>query len=222
MGRGFKSHPPYRVRPAIRDLTRGFVPVSPSASYGERFQDPAVGHLASALNALGIDPEHHAAHGRPARRHETLWNTIPSPIMIQIMTRPEIRLRQLQPADIEAVHSWAGLPEVCRYQAWGPNSLPQTRAFVEEAAAAWHVEPQTRFTYAALLHNEVIGMGEFHIRNVTHAQGPPSLGQWPGHRHRPATTAHRFPPTRHAPRLRHLRPPKHRLRGRPEQTRDDV
>ncbi|MBB2745795.1 UNVERIFIED_ORG: RimJ/RimL family protein N-acetyltransferase [Microbispora rosea subsp. rosea] len=91
--------------------------------------------------------------------------------MIQIMTRPEIRLRQLQPADIEAVHSWAGLPEVCRYQAWGPNSLPQTRAFVEEAAAAWHVEPQTRFTYAALLHNEVIGMGEFHIRNVTHAQG---------------------------------------------------
>ncbi|MEV4320911.1 GNAT family protein [Microbispora rosea] len=87
------------------------------------------------------------------------------------MTCFEPRLRRLAPTDVAAVHSWAGLPEVCRYQAWGPNSLAQTRAFVEEAAAAWHEDPQTRFAYAALLNDEVVGMGEFHIRSHTHAQG---------------------------------------------------
>ncbi|RVX46882.1 RimJ/RimL family protein N-acetyltransferase [Nonomuraea polychroma] len=87
------------------------------------------------------------------------------------MSHPEVRLRRLQPTDVEAVHSWAGLPEVCRYQAWGPNSLTQTREFVAEAVAAWHEGPQTRFAYAALYDDEVIGMGEFHIRSLQHAQG---------------------------------------------------
>ncbi|MEU0572463.1 GNAT family protein [Nonomuraea sp. NPDC005983] len=91
--------------------------------------------------------------------------------MIQIMSHPEVRLRQLQPTDVEAVHSWASLPEVCRYQAWGPNSLTQTREFVAQAVAAWHEEPQTRFAYAALHDDEVIGMGEFRIRSLQHAQG---------------------------------------------------
>ncbi|MER6951483.1 GNAT family protein [Nonomuraea sp. NPDC000554] len=87
------------------------------------------------------------------------------------MSHPEVRLRQLQPTDVEAVHSWASLPEVCWYQAWGPNTLAQTREFVAEAVATWREEEQTRFAYAALHDDEVIGMGEFHIHSFTHAQG---------------------------------------------------
>src|SRR3569623_878401 len=47
-----------------------------------------------------------------------------------------VTLRPLEPRDGDAVHDWARLPESCRYQAWGPNSYEQSRAFVEAAVAA--------------------------------------------------------------------------------------
>ena len=73
-----------------------------------------------------------------------------------------IHLRPLLAADWEAVHSWARREEACRYQAWGPNTPPQTQEFVQGLAAAWSQDPQTQFPYAALLDDQVQGLGVLH------------------------------------------------------------
>lgn len=82
-----------------------------------------------------------------------------------------IELRRLESGDWEAVHAWARLPEVCRFQAWGPNTAAQSRAFVLAAVDAWDQDPQDRYVYAATSSEGVVGLGEFHVRSRTHGQG---------------------------------------------------
>ncbi|NLU70486.1 GNAT family protein [Streptomyces sp. HNM0574] len=86
-------------------------------------------------------------------------------------SRGAVTLRRIEPADWRAVHSWASLDEVCRYQTWGPNTEAQTRAFVAEAAAAWERSPQHRYAYAARSGGDVVGMGELHVRSRAQRQG---------------------------------------------------
>ncbi|WP_280718063.1 GNAT family protein [Kitasatospora sp. MAP5-34] len=74
-------------------------------------------------------------------------------------------------ADWRAVHSWASLAEVCRFQAWGPNTEGQTRAFVAAAVEAWSQVPQRRFAYAVRVGGDVVGMGELHVRSRGQRQG---------------------------------------------------
>ena len=76
-----------------------------------------------------------------------------------------MELRPLVAADWEAVHEWARLPEVCRYQAWGPNTPEQTRAFVQAAVDAGRQDPQVRFVYAAVAGDVVVGQAEFNLRS---------------------------------------------------------
>ncbi|MFJ7955816.1 GNAT family N-acetyltransferase [Streptomyces sp. NPDC096319] len=73
--------------------------------------------------------------------------------------------------DWPAVHAWASLPEVCRFQSWGPNTEAQTRDFVDLAVAAWSDTPQSRFPYVARLGRDVVGMGELHVRSRGQRQG---------------------------------------------------
>ncbi|RCG15656.1 N-acetyltransferase [Streptomyces diacarni] len=87
------------------------------------------------------------------------------------MARHAVTLSRIELADWRAVHSWASLVQVCRFQAWGPNTEEQTRAFVETAVEAWARSPQRRFPYAARCEGDVIGMGELHVRNRKHQQG---------------------------------------------------
>lgn len=87
---------------------------------------------------------------------------------------PSIELRPLAASDWEAVHEWARLEEVTRYQAWGPNTAEQTKAFLRQAAESWAVEPQTWFIYAVLFAGAVIGSVELHLRG--HGQGELGYG----------------------------------------------
>ncbi|MEU6882405.1 GNAT family protein [Streptomyces sp. NPDC046712] len=87
------------------------------------------------------------------------------------MDRPSITLSRIEPADWRAVHSWASLPQVCRFQTWGPNTEEQTRAFVATAVEAWAHSPQQRFAYAARVACDVVGMGELHVRSRRQRQG---------------------------------------------------
>ncbi|MFF9623753.1 GNAT family N-acetyltransferase [Streptomyces griseosporeus] len=80
-------------------------------------------------------------------------------------------MSKIELADWRAVHSWASLPQVCRFQAWGPNTEEETRAFVAAAVEAWAISPQQRFAYAARAAGEVVGMGELHVRNRRQRQG---------------------------------------------------
>ncbi|MBJ6643333.1 GNAT family N-acetyltransferase [Streptomyces sp. BSE7F] len=73
--------------------------------------------------------------------------------------------------DWQAVHSWAGRPDACRFQPWGPNTEEQTRDFVRAAAEAWTHEPLRRLAHVARLGNAVVGMGVLHLRSHTQRQG---------------------------------------------------
>jgi RimJ/RimL family protein N-acetyltransferase len=87
------------------------------------------------------------------------------------VTPHSVTLRRIQLADWRAVHSWASLAQVCRFQTWGPNGEGQTRTFVAEAVDAWSHTPQHRFAYAASVEGDVVGMGELHVRSRSQRQG---------------------------------------------------
>jgi [ribosomal protein S5]-alanine N-acetyltransferase len=77
-----------------------------------------------------------------------------------------ITLRPLALDDVEAVHSWACLPESCRYQAWGPNTYEQTRAYVQAAVAA----DADRMVFGVLADGEVVGSAELKLHGETTAE----------------------------------------------------
>ncbi|MFD0257182.1 GNAT family N-acetyltransferase [Kitasatospora indigofera] len=87
------------------------------------------------------------------------------------MIRTPVTVRELVLGDCHAVHAFAGLPEACRYQAWGPNTEEQTRDFVQGAVDARRRSPQVRFVYAACLDGELVGIGELKVRSLAHRQG---------------------------------------------------
>jgi RimJ/RimL family protein N-acetyltransferase len=80
------------------------------------------------------------------------------------MLADNVRLRPLTFDDWPAVHEFARLPEVCRYQDWGPNTPAETQAYVRMAAGTWHENPQRRFCHAVVLGDEVIGTADLHLR----------------------------------------------------------
>ena len=77
---------------------------------------------------------------------------------------PYVDLRPVAEADWRAVHGWASREEVCRYQAWGPNTEDQTRAFVAEAVAAADERPRTRFVHVLTCDGLVVGSCELNLR----------------------------------------------------------
>jgi RimJ/RimL family protein N-acetyltransferase len=88
-----------------------------------------------------------------------------------LMDLGPVELKKIEFADWRDVHAWARLPDVCRFQPWGPNTEEQTRAFVCSAVEAWTHAPQRRFAYAARFEGAVVGMGEMHIRSFEQRQG---------------------------------------------------
>ncbi|QNN51513.1 GNAT family N-acetyltransferase [Nocardioides mesophilus] len=88
-------------------------------------------------------------------------------------------IRPVLAADWRAIHSWAALDQVCRYQAWGPNDENQTRTFVADAVSAWSEQPRTRFVYVITSGGAVIGNCELNLRG--HAQAEIGYGLHPDH-----------------------------------------
>jgi ribosomal-protein-alanine N-acetyltransferase len=75
-------------------------------------------------------------------------------------------LRPFRPGDVPAVHAYAGDPEVVRYMDWGPNTLPETEAFVAEAmrpASGAH-------PFAIDLDGAVIGAVELRVTSEPHSR----------------------------------------------------
>lgn len=68
--------------------------------------------------------------------------------MLHLSTK-RLRLRPFLPGDVAGVHSYAADAEVCRYMDWGPNTLAQTRAFVQDMVAAASSAEQASFTWAS-------------------------------------------------------------------------
>jgi ribosomal-protein-alanine N-acetyltransferase len=76
------------------------------------------------------------------------------------MTHSEVRiaterllLRDFQSTDLAAVHAYASNEQVVAHQAWGPNTLEQTRQFVELCAGEAAAPNRTVFNLAVVLHD---------------------------------------------------------------------
>ena len=100
---------------------------------------------------------------------------------------PYVGLRPVAEADWRAVHGWASQERVCRYQAWGPNTEEQTRAFVVEAVAAGAERPQSRFVYVVTCDGLLVGSCELNLRGD--GQGEIGYGLHPDHWGRGLATA---------------------------------
>ena len=78
----------------------------------------------------------------------------------------DVSLRAMRADDWEAIHSFARLAVVYRYQPWEPNTVDQTRAYVAAAAAAYAEESQSRFYRSALRSDGlIVGLAEVNIRS---------------------------------------------------------
>lgn len=89
---------------------------------------------------------------------------------------PRLRLRAFAPGDEEAVHRYAGDPEVCRHVTWGPNSPEDTRRFVADAVrAARHDGPPDSWTWAVVLDDgsdaDLVGSVGLTVRSRENARG---------------------------------------------------
>ena len=60
-------------------------------------------------------------------------------------------LRDFQISDIDAVHAYAGDPQVTMHQAWGPNGREQTSVFVLDAAREAATPERRSFNLAVAL-----------------------------------------------------------------------
>jgi RimJ/RimL family protein N-acetyltransferase len=79
-------------------------------------------------------------------------------------------LQALVEDDWRAVHDWASREEACRFQAWGPNTPEQSRAFVAATADAWRSQPQSRFPYAVVVSLRVVGIAELKLHSADHGE----------------------------------------------------
>ncbi|KZE53317.1 GNAT family N-acetyltransferase [Rossellomorea marisflavi] len=82
-----------------------------------------------------------------------------------------IQLRELRQTDWQAVHRYASLEIVSRYQPWGPNSEEETRQYVDEVLRDAAKKDRTRFTFAVILEGELIGCGELTICDRSNLTG---------------------------------------------------
>jgi RimJ/RimL family protein N-acetyltransferase len=83
------------------------------------------------------------------------------------VTVPQIILRELALDDWPDVHLWGSNPDACRYEAWGPNTPDETRAFVGAAVRDGRRKPRVRYAFAVTRPDgpRVIGIGELRLRD---------------------------------------------------------
>ncbi len=82
-----------------------------------------------------------------------------------------ICLREMEGRDWGDVHKYASQRIACQYQAWGPNTEEQSKAFVEQIIADAAKEVRTRFAFAIIENETMIGTGELSMRDQLNKSG---------------------------------------------------
>jgi len=81
----------------------------------------------------------------------------------------ELSVRRFTPDDLDAVHAYASQPIVSQYQAWGPNSASDTKAYLHEALQSELESPRRRYVFAVTDSDDTaIGAGELIITDLEH------------------------------------------------------
>ena len=77
-----------------------------------------------------------------------------------------VALRPVRLEDWPRIHEWCRRSDVTQYQAWGPNSAAETRAFVVSAVHAASDRPQTRHVQTIVIGDLVVGLVELTVHGV--------------------------------------------------------
>ncbi|WP_432564961.1 GNAT family N-acetyltransferase [Kineococcus sp. SYSU DK003] len=87
------------------------------------------------------------------------------------LTTERLLLREFTTDDFEAVHAYAADPEVCRHVSWGPNTVEQTREFLEEMVAASSRDARDSWTWAVTDAGAVLGACSVTVTSREHRRG---------------------------------------------------
>lgn len=87
--------------------------------------------------------------------------------MTLVLNGPRLLLRDFTLEDWQDVYTYASRPEACRFQAWGPDTSEESRAYVERIVAQAQARPRTAYQLAVVFPptGTVIGAGGLTISN---------------------------------------------------------
>ena len=84
---------------------------------------------------------------------------------------PQVTLRDLEPDDAEAVHSFCSDPVVTQWSVWGPNTRADTQAFLREVMAEKAAAQRSRFTFAVMVGGQVTGTAGVWVTSSANRNG---------------------------------------------------
>lgn len=68
-----------------------------------------------------------------------------------------IRLRPIVLSDLDSVHTYASKESVCKYMLWGPNTLEETKAFIDYTIQCLEKKPITHYELGIEYDGKIIG-----------------------------------------------------------------
>ena len=86
--------------------------------------------------------------------------------MVTLSTK-RLVLREFVREDFDSVHHYGSDPEVVKYMQWGPNTLTETRRFIEKTIQSQLVRPRTHYDLAITMYNHLIGGCGLTIHNFS-------------------------------------------------------
>ncbi len=84
--------------------------------------------------------------------------------MKDIITKRLI-LRSFLMSNLDDAHAYASDPEVTKYTLYGPNTIDETKTFIESVILYEEEVPQTHFEYAIVYDSHVIGAVSIHFQD---------------------------------------------------------
>lgn len=90
-----------------------------------------------------------------------------------ILEGEHVRLREFTADDRDAVHAFAGDPDVVRFMDWGPNTLAETESFLTSVAVHQTLDPRRAYELAVTdrVSGALVGSCALHEYDATHSSG---------------------------------------------------
>ncbi len=88
---------------------------------------------------------------------------------MEILTE-RLKLREITKEDFQAVHEYASDPEAVRYMPFGPNTVEETREFIDRNLRRRREQPRTDYGLGIILQSEDRLIGACGMHDVTEIQ----------------------------------------------------
>ena len=86
--------------------------------------------------------------------------------MVELGTS-RLLLREFVESDLPDIHEYGSNPEVCRYTPWGPNTLEESKNFIEKSIKEQRVNPRKNIGLGIILKSENKLVGGCGFTNIS-------------------------------------------------------